>query len=208
MKRLLITAQLKANPVINDHLYLDGILYRAMRENVLGVNFYNLPRFSASQDDFRIRLPIKRKRGVYLASKAIYKIKVTYINKWRKRFQLMRAERWKDNKRFRIDSTYHKNYDMPIQVHILKDNKIQWVAIGEKDRIKRLLGTITSIGKKGAQGYGIVDRWMVEPTEKKGTRQFPVFHPDRLLDTDIPEHARAYPPYGHRKKQICVWRRF
>lgn len=201
MKRLKITAELKSNPIINSDLYLDGILYAMARKKQMGSDYYNLPRFG-KQNIEKIVLPLVRKNKVYLASKACYKVKKEYINRWRKRWNELSAGRWCENKRVYINQKITKNYDMPVNVTIVKNNKVWWYCIGDKNVIQELLNMSYYIGKEGNQGYGQVKKWIIEESDHKGVRSFPVIDEKNLPKNEIVKYGCCYPPYSRVDKKL------
>lgn len=208
MKRLKIIAILRTNPIINNELYFDGILYYALRKYILKQNYYNLPRFSQKILK-KIKLPIKRKNKVYLASKSCYKLKEKYIIYWRKRWNEISAQKWCINKRIYINQKYTKNYNFPIEISILKNNKIWWYVIGNKKIIIKLLKEVIGIGKEINQGYGLIKKWKIKETNHKGVRLFPIIYKKNLPKNEIIERSSCYPPYSNRKNiKECIWRKF
>ena len=60
-----------------------------------------------------------------------------------------------------IEQGKYKAYHMPIFYRVAE--RIEWYCFGDKEEIEALLCTMTHIGKKAAQGWGRVVRWVVEP---------------------------------------------
>lgn len=210
-QRLKITAILKSNPIINNDLYFDGILYFLTRKKQLGADWFNLQRFGEMEKNCipKIRLPLVRKNKSYLASKACYKLELEYINHWRKRWNELSANQWCELKRVYLDQKTTKNYNFPVNVKILKNNKIWWYCVGDRAEIERLLAGCYGIGKEIGQGYGLVHEWKVEPTKHKGVRVFPIICEQKLPDDDIISYQTVNPPYAlQSKKQKCVYRKF
>jgi CRISPR type IV-associated protein Csf3 len=205
MERLLITAHLKSNPIIYNNLYLDGILHHFEHERINEI--MHRPH-KPNEPTLKVIIPIKRQGDVYLCSKARYKPLKKYINKWRKRFDIQHAEKWKDKQKFRVDSTKTKNYNMPVEVTICKDNKVSWIVVGDKEKITKLLTNVHGIGKKNSQGYGLVEKWTIEKTERLGVRHFPVMLKSGLPDKEITEYTTYNPPYSVGQKRLCVIRKF
>lgn len=211
MQRLKITAKLKSNLIINDELYLDGIIYSAMRKKQLGADYYNLQRFGEMQGNSipKIKLPIQRKNKVYLASKACYKLQLEYVNWWRKRWDECSALEWCELKRIYTNQKTTKNYNYPIKVSILKNNEIWWYCIGDKNKIEELLNKCHAIGKEQGQGYGIVDKWSIEESKHKGVRVFPVIYKRNIKKNEIIFKENFNPPYTRQDKKVdCVYRKF
>lgn len=200
-KRYKVTATLKNSVVINGHLYLDGILSYARLKRAIGDDIYNLPE---SPDPIEIALPLSQKDEVYLCSKARLYRQVVQPNRWRKRFDSTKAEKYMEPKKVDTARGIHKNYDMPISVTVTP--KISWIVVGDKKEIGLLLKEITHIGKKGSQGYGIVKKWSVELTDEKGERHFPV---EEIKEGDVAEFAAYKPPYWlPQNVKLCVIKDF
>jgi hypothetical protein len=204
-KRLEIVAHLSTYPVIYDNMYLDGILYFCYRKMTEGENYYNLPRFETKKNLLNIKLPIQKEYDTYLCSMARYNKKNQQIVKYRKRTVENSLIKYCEKQRVYTDQKIYKNYDMPLQV--TKTKKIKWIVIGDKTEIAKLLEYCTHIGKKGSQGYGIVDRWEIKETTKKGLRHFPLSTWNKGSYTiDISTYK---PPYTNPKnKKTCVLQRF
>lgn len=87
-----------------------------------------------------------------------------YVMHWHKRFDddLEKYLNFK-GRRGKIDtkSGRLKSYRMPLIIKLFE--RLEWYAVGNLDRVKELCASITSIGKKAAQGIGFVDHWKVEP---------------------------------------------
>lgn len=207
MKRLKITAELKSSPIITNELYFDGILYYCARKKQQGKNYYNLQRFKR-QKLKKVKLPIQRKGQVYLASKACYKVLSKTINRWRKRWTELGTVKWCESKRVYTNQKVTKNYDAPVEVSHLKNNKIWWYAIGEKEKIEELLKEEIGIGKEIGQGYGLVKKWTVEESDHKGVRIFPVQKKEGLKQDEIIKYESCHPPYGGTPRKECVIRKF
>jgi len=186
-------------------MYLDGILHHFVHEQMKEI--MHRPR-KPNEPPLEVVIPIQRKGDTYLCSKARYKPIQQYINKWRKRFDIQHAEHWKDKQKFRVDSTKTKNYDMPVQVTICKDNKVSWICIGDKEKIKEILTKVHGIGKKNSQGYGLIEKWTIEKTDHIGVRHFPVMYKKGLPDGEITEYITCNPPYSAGQKRLCVIRKF
>ncbi len=84
---------------------------------------------------------------------------------WNKRFDSSLAHLVDfDGKRGKVivEQGRYKAYHMPVWYrHALS---VSWWVVGDIGWVMRMLSTVTHIGKKGAQGWGAVLRWEVEPT--------------------------------------------
>jgi hypothetical protein len=170
-QRLKITAHLKSNIILNDMMFLDGILYATKRKE--NQDYYIMPRFTGKKENLNIRLPIKKKCNAYLASRAYYRQIKEYVDFFRRRFLEVDASEWMKKKRVYLDQKTTKNWNKPICVKCLKDNKVWWYVVGDKEEIQKLLNNVHYIGKECNQGFGRVVKWEIEPTNKKGSRVFP-----------------------------------
>lgn len=185
-KRLKVIAIMRSNPILNGYIYLDGILSFARLRSFLGDDYYSLP---SRGKIYNFDLPLMKKNGSFLCSYAKYK-KNEYVNKWRKRFDIKYALKYKDKKKVKINSGIYKNYNMPIIVNAIK--KISWICIGDKEEIGNLLKKVIGIGKKRSQGYGIVDKWIIKETDKKGKRHF---HSNKVEGGKEIFYIPVRPPY-------------
>lgn len=200
-ERLKITAVLKNNVVINNEMFLDGILYFALRKKQEN-DYYNLPRFSEKKQNLNIRLPIKKKCNAYLASRAYYRIVKEYVDNFHRRFNEVDAVEWLEKKRVYLDQKKTKNWRKPLNVTVVKNNEIYWYVIGDRKKIEELLNIVKGIGKEISIGYGTIDYWKIESTTKKGTRLFPSTKNGIV-------HAGFKPPYSSLKnKAMCRIHRF
>jgi len=59
----------------------------------------------------------------------------------------------------------NKAYRVPYEAGILRDGRLDWWCIGDRDEIVSLLSLCTSLGRNRGVGLGRVDRWEVEPCE-------------------------------------------
>jgi hypothetical protein len=206
-KRWKITAKLMTPLYAPDPLYLDGLIYHEMLRYFFGAWYYNL---SSEQEVNlqKIQLPIQKseKYGVYLASYGNY-IGNTFVSKLRKRLDEVPAVDWCKAPKglMRTSMGKYKNIDAPMILNNCKE--ISWVVIGDKKMLVKLLQNIQSIGKKKAQGMGIVESWTIEQTAQnyKGTRCFPV------LDTGykIDGFGRVFPSYhSYNNQQEFFYKQF
>lgn len=205
-KRLEIIAHMATPVVVNDELYLDGILYGVQRRRELGDSYYNLPRFGLKPYGVKTRLPLKRLRGSYLCSMARFRDVTTYTNRYRKRTNELSATKWVEPKRIYTDQKVYKNYDIPLSV--VTCSRIHWIVVGNEQAIRELLKSVTYIGKKQSQGYGKVTKWEIRPTNKKGLRHFRVYNPDGDLGSYAVDMKTVSPPYCNRKYNTCVLQKF
>lgn len=134
-----------------------------------------------------------------------------YVTYWHRRFDDA-LERYVDfqGRRGKVDekSGKYKAYRMPLNILILP--YLEWYAVGDIEAVRELCQGITAIGKKPAQGYGIVERWEVEPWPedlsevRDGRLTRAVFE----LPEGVTGRRRIYgvrPPYWQRENQAEVW---
>lgn len=60
-----------------------------------------------------------------------------------------------------VEKGRYRAYHMPLYYRVV--NAIEWYCVGDAERLRYLLSTVAHIGKKGAQGWGRVTEWRVEP---------------------------------------------
>ena len=60
-----------------------------------------------------------------------------------------------------VEQGTYKAYHMPLFYYAAL--RVEWYAVGERTAIADLLSTCTHLGKKGAQGWGRVAEWHVDP---------------------------------------------
>ncbi|MFW5720780.1 MAG: hypothetical protein ACOCWW_00175 [Bacteroidota bacterium] len=206
MKRLKITAYLKRPLLTNGDMYLDAIIYSYCAREQLGEDWY-WNKLEMSQKLQNIKLPIQKVNGLYMCSRAKYKPKKEFVEYWRKRFQDGdQFEKYcnlgKKSKLY-VNMGVYKNYNMPINC-ILTD-KIEWIIIGDKEEIEKILKNIYTVGKKRSQGYGMVKEWKIEETKKRGERHFPV-HNKNIKEKKF--FCSLKPPYFLLKREMCIIRKF
>jgi len=200
-KRLKVTAYFKSNPILNGYTYLDGILAYAKLRREIGDDIFNLKE---EDDPIEVDIPVQKDGQVFLSSYAMMLEKKEYVNRWRKRLDVVPATKYVKDKKVDTASGYYKNYDMPVAVQLT--DRISWIIVGDKEEIEDLLKDIYYIGKKHAQGYGLIDRWEVVETEEKGLRHFPVAN---VTKGETVEFTGFKPPYWHRKCIVtCAIREF
>jgi CRISPR type IV-associated protein Csf3 len=174
-ERLEIEAVLERPLHIVDDLYLDGLIFHEQQRYYFGSDYYNFNQINQENDlNFNLKIPIQKdKNGVYLASKGYWDSEIVFINKFRKRFDEHHAEKWIKTPKGKIRTSMgkFKNIDQPKKM-ILTES-VKWVVLGDKLALRRLLNNITAIGKKKAQGDGMIAKWLIRPTTKRGLRIFP-----------------------------------
>lgn len=136
-----------------------------------------------------------------------------YIHYWHRRFD-DEFERYIDFKgrrgKISESSGRLKGYRMPL--NILLFDYMEWFAFGEIELVKDLLTDIIAIGKKPAQGFGLIDHWEVIPWPDDWSVVGPGGKLMRAvydLPAGVTGARKAYssirPPYWHRNSQAEVW---
>lgn len=206
-KRLLVTAYMKSPVVANNELYLDGIIYRQVRRDMLGAGYYDLPRFAVQRGDVKVRLKIKRWRGSYLASMARLRGAVSRTTQFHKKTNQLRATHYVVPQRIYTNQKIYRDYRVPIDVTSLE--RITWVVVGDGEWIADVLSRVEAIGKKPSQGYGIVSAWTVEPTSIKGLRHFRLMGSVEKLGSYQLDKRTVNPPYATTHRTVpCVLQKF
>jgi len=134
-----------------------------------------------------------------------------YITHWHKRFDDT-LEKYLDFKgrRGKVDgkSGKYKAYRMPLNILLMP--YLEWYAVGDIDAVRDLCMRIVSLGKKPSQGYGMVERWEVEPVTadysevKDGKLTRAVYDLPEGVAGNIRMHGMR-PPYWLRENQAKVW---
>lgn len=204
-ERLEIEAVLERPVYIVSNLYFDGLLFHEQLRYHLGPDYYNLNinDTNSSGISLELDLPIqKNKERVYMASKAYWDHEIVFVSKYRKRFDDHHAERWTNSRgKIRTSMGKFKNIDQPKKM-ILTDS-LKWVVMGDKVAIRKLLDRITCVGKKKAQGDGLVKEWKIRPTNKRGIRSFPVGKRDLKKCKEV-YFGRCRPSYHNpNKHEYC-----
>lgn len=167
MRNLRIEAILKSPVSITRSLLnIDGLIALAVA-NEMGL------QDTKYDPTIKIKIPVEicQYTGVYKASSGFY-VGPESSEKWHKRFDMEYQEYVDSNKQILIGRGYFKNYSMPIK--IVQTKKIIWFARGEKNELLRLLNAhIDCLGKKRAQGYGIIKEWRIQEIEEECSLVFP-----------------------------------
>ncbi len=203
MQSLRITARLTDGRIATTDLCLpaDGILaYAWVRRN-------RPELLEATQSGIRelihLPLPLKRieaDRGWWwAASFAFGEPVLEQRNYWHKRFDDKYADAIDFGGRrgkVEVNKGPYKAYRMPLTVILVP--QLTWYVVGDAAEIRDLLGTMTHIGKKTAQGYGHVAEWTVTAAEEdlSGARTIP--------DPDGDELWGIRPPYWEPRNQVRV----
>ena len=118
--------------------------------------------------------------------------------------------------RVQITAGVDKSYRIPLEVGHLRDERMDWFAIGNVPEVQRLLSLVGYLGKKRSVGLGKVERWEVVALPDRETWPgFPVAldgKPLRPLPLDWPgldAPAQAYatlsiPRWDHSREELCA----
>lgn len=146
--------------------------------------------FSLDRRPDAIEIPVMREPGgrFHLASFGVYAWARQGIHYTNQRFPEAEAGTFGDPrtvKRIDVGSGQTKSVRIPRMTGHLVDDLIRFWCVGDVSEIRRLLGFVLHVGKKGAVGLGGVDRWIVEPCEPWGPG-FPVLLPDGMPTRSLP----------------------
>lgn len=168
---LRVRAWMRTAVLADEWLPLDGALLAVKTRQDLGERIISIPGASLLEqpkgDEMRGgKLPIATvhaKDWYYRCSWAQWGPFSDGKDRWAKRFDFSQAV-FIDfrGKRGRIDTSAgaYKAYLMP--VFYRSALWVEWYCMGLMDEIKALIGMITHLGKKTAQGWGRVMRWEVD----------------------------------------------
>jgi len=217
MKPMRIRAHLLDGRIAGTESYfpLDSILAAEWIRRNHPDRFYEPPPPGVKDGWIEAPLPFKRRGGgdrwYWACSFNQIRPATEYVTYWHRRFDDA-LERYVDfqGRRGKVDekSGKYKAYRMPLSILILPC--LEWYAVGDIKAVQELCQGIASIGKKCSQGYGIIDRWEVEPWPE----DYSEVRESRLARAvfDLPEgvqgRRRIYgvrPPYWARENQVEVW---
>lgn len=129
-----------------------------------------------------------------------------YVTYWHKR-QDDAFERYIEfgKRRGKIDhkSGRFKAYRMPLVIQLF--DRLIWYAVGDLEAVRDLCHRVTHIGKKPAQGYGAVDRWIVEPFDKDWSEYGPDGQVMRAIPVRDGESMRPGTKYANWKIRPPYW---
>lgn len=148
-----------------------------------------------------IGLPLKHLDGNrWAASRGIYTEVGANIEHYNKRpdFFSAKAVDFLDMEQGLISDSVGKfrAYRQPQLIRTVQDATIIFFAVGHADEIQDLLSYIPAVGKKPAMGWGIIDKWAVEPADEDYTTWHPKFGLMRPLEVEkdeITPEAQKYP---------------
>lgn len=145
-----------------------------------------------------LKEPFTRMDGIedyfYHASACISTPRREDVTYWRKRFDVLEAERAVEfgKKRGSVDvkSGKYKNYSMPLVIRLF--DRLEWYLTGDGAVIEELLAGVHQLGKKQSQGFGEIRKWRVEPTD----RDWGVRDDTGKLTRDLPVNLSQGVPLG------------
>jgi CRISPR type IV-associated protein Csf3 len=193
---LKVTAHPRCGIVADTYLPLDGILYYQAMRQLHGPQLLLPPGENPAIE--QANLPLARlnegPQWYYACSFAQWEeSKVDGKDHWHKRFDQQFAQ-YIDFAGRRgnviIEQGRYKAYHMPVFYrHALA---VSWYAVGDVEAIRALLVCATHIGKKGSQGWGRINEWLVEPWP----HDWSVYNDDARLMRAIPKPGGLL--YGYR----------
>jgi CRISPR type IV-associated protein Csf3 len=213
MKPFRIIAELLDGKVATTDGYLpiDSILSYAWIRLNRPDELYNSNTNAMKMDEMIIPdLPIEKREMAgewyWAASFAVYEAAGEFMNYWHKRFD-KEYEPFLGGKKttFYPQSGRFRSYRMPVPGNLTQ--RITWYCYGNPDETLRLFidAAITHIGKKRSQGYGLIEEWKVEETDKDYSETGPggelmrsmLKPPEGLKGETIVRRYGIRPPYWH-----------
>ena len=145
---------------------LDSILAAEWIRRHYPEKFYEPPPPGVKEGWVEALLPFARRgtgaQWYYACSFNVAPPAGEYVTYWHRRFDDS-LERYVDfqGRRGKVDekSGRYRAYRMPLNILLLP--YLEWYAVGDVEAVRELCADIPAIGKKPAQGYGIVERWEV-----------------------------------------------
>lgn len=194
---------------------LDSILAAEVIRREHPESFYNPPPPGSTERWIEAELPLE-KRGdgdnwFWACSINQAEPIGEYVTYWNRRFD-DQLEEYIDfrGRRGKISASMgrYKAYRVPLPVKLY--DYLEWYLVGETEAVADLAQGVAAIGKKPAQGYGLVKRWEVVPwaedwsiTGPGGRLMRPVPFAEGLSGRVVARPLR--PPYWDtRKKVLCV----
>lgn len=217
MTPLRITATIDGQ-IMDPKVHLDGLLAAVYAERL------GMPPIHASGTELERRLAKLREavstllqwEGRYfLCSDPEFEIEEWDRRHITRRFPTDRAATQGSSKvrRVELSTGLSKNYRIPTRACFLRDDRIVWHAIGEKDSVQDALNDVLYLGKKRSLGLGKVKTWEVVPADSWAG--FPVLRdgtPLRALPVDcrglkthrIAMESLTFPYWDHTRKVPCA----
>lgn len=179
----------------------------------------NVPDTVASGEVLDVEIPILREPDgrFHLCSWSVFEIEqheLTYTNQ---RFPDAEAQGLGTPKlrRINIKAGRTKSYRLPRDVLHLVDDCITWWCIGDAERIRELLASVTHVGGKRSVGLGRVLEWTVEECEPwepgfpvvldgRPLRALPPEWPGLGEDMRVERTALTMPYWLAERRQLCA----
>lgn len=165
LEPLQVRAWLRAPVVADKWLPLDGVLLYQAHRDQCGAQHATVPGDYSGQMKIAT-LPLGiispgRRNWYYKCSWAQWSHDIEGRDHWNKRFDSAFTDLLDMGRRSKVQISEgpYKAYHMPIFYRAAL--WVEWYCVGDKSEIKRLLSTLTHLGKKGTQGWGRVSRWEV-----------------------------------------------
>jgi CRISPR type IV-associated protein Csf3 len=169
MKPLIISCTLISGVACDGFLPLDAILAHSwMRENHPDLLWQD--SVAAKSNLVEADLPLKRLGAendwFWACSFCDVEWQEAEISYWHKRNTIYEQTRWLKTSAGKVDvgKGPTKAYRMPLY-RLHANAQLKWYAVGDAEKIKKLLLHVSTIGKKRGQGNGGVVDWQIETAE-------------------------------------------
>lgn len=135
------------------------------------------------------QLPLNR----WAASMGIYKELGKEVDAYNKRPDFFAPEKIGHlNAKGLVSSSVgrYRAWRMPQVIRTIEDGIIEFYALGHKDEIATLLGSISGVAKKNAIGYGVIEDWHIDDCDADYT----LYHPlHGLMRPALPDEIGEIP---------------
>lgn len=217
MRPLKITATLRGQ-IMDPKVHLDGLVAAQLAPEI------GLPPIHAAGAELEANLErlyvavgevLQRLDGFYAVSDPIFVAEEYDRRHISRRFPTEQAVAIGSPKvsRIAMSTGLSKTFRIPSRAALLRDDKIEWFAVGKLERLLELLVPVTNLGKKRSLGLGRVESWRVQEVEP--WEGFPILTngvPMRPLPPGTPGivHSRqsletlTFPYWDHSRKVICA----
>jgi hypothetical protein len=215
MKNLVITAHL-SSPVCSSDFYLpfDSLILSLYLKNKYGQEEFTLSSYITDDVKQKIQeaqLPIEKMlchgEEIYKASFCIWPDRcATTKSFYNKTFDLEHSDYINLRASGKIDTSRGRYKKYHNSIYIRHAQSVKWYCKGDKESIIELLSTCKAIGKKTAQGYGVVKSFVVEETQN----EFSLYNDAGVAMRTIPDpSARSVygirPPYWLPENQALCY---
>lgn len=203
------------NEIVSDGaLPLDGVLaYVWMREHHPSVLYDN--SVAAKSGLIEADLSLKRIDNgygwYYACSFCVTDWTSERIDHWHKRQDTLPLARYVGGGKLNIAQGRYKSYRMPM-FKLLPGSRLHWYLVGDREWIAARLPLVTTLGKKGTAGNGVICDWQMESVAE----DWSIIGPGGLMRAIPAEDWRAEmgpadvrdygirPPYWYRGNQITA----